>query len=181
LSEICNSADCPKFDALEDDEFLQTLVLDSDTQRSVLYFKVLQVLRIFSDSLLSSSNCLDVLIDNCWGSSKQSDRLKMSHLVSSETAAVLRRNWDVVKTRHSAATKHLLARIARTTEEVKSLRDGVRSFLKVLANDKLTDGQLFNAQSVAEAQKNRQLSKYLVVFTVVTLLYLPPTFVAVSA
>lgn len=34
--------------------------------------------------------------------------------------------------------------------------------------------------SLVEAQKSRQLNKYLTVFTVVTIIFLPPTFVAVS-
>lgn len=42
------------------------------------------------------------------------------------------------------------------------------------------ENQLFSVQSVTEAQKSRTLNKYLFVFTVFTIFFLPPTFVVVS-
>ncbi|PVH71384.1 hypothetical protein DL98DRAFT_371537, partial [Cadophora sp. DSE1049] len=49
------------------------------------------------------------------------------------------------------------------TEEVKSLRDG-----------------LFNATAVREASRRSTLNHYILVFTVVTIVYLPLSFTAVS-
>jgi hypothetical protein len=41
--------------------------------------------------------------------------------------------------------------------------------------------QLFNAQSVRESSRSTQINQYLLVFTIVTIIYLPPTFVSVCS
>ncbi len=41
--------------------------------------------------------------------------------------------------------------------------------------------QLFTATAVSEATKSKQLNHYIIVFTVVTIFYLPLSFVAVSS
>lgn len=52
----------------------------------------------------------------------------------------------------------------------------------ILANHLVADylpSKLFNAVSVREAVKSTQISQYLLVFTVVTIIFLPPSFIAV--
>ncbi|XXG93950.1 hypothetical protein Hte_000200 [Hypoxylon texense] len=78
-----------------------------------------------------------------------------------DTEKILRHNWESVSKRQRDASDRILKKLERTSNEVKSLQSG-----------------LFNVQSILEARKTRVLNKYLLVFTVVTILFLPPTFVA---
>lgn len=55
----------------------------------------------------------------------------------------------------------LLERIDRKTEEIKTLRDG-----------------LFNSTSVREATRATEMNRYVIVFTVVTVIYTPPSFIS---
>jgi len=40
-------------------------------------------------------------------------------------------------------------------------------------------GQLFNATSLREASRSTTMNRYIIVFTIVTVLYLPPSLIAV--
>ncbi|KAK5998073.1 hypothetical protein PT974_00445 [Cladobotryum mycophilum] len=144
------------------DEFRKRLMFDTnELERSELYFTVLQILRIFSESIRAAPDYLTTLsthvrspvLNDCWFE-KDSPRTPDVH-------RVLNYNWQIVLSKQESAAKRLLERIERKTDEVKSLRDG-----------------LFNAQSVQEAIKGRHLNKYLFVFTVVSVIFLPPSFVA---
>ncbi|KAK4150573.1 hypothetical protein C8A00DRAFT_17932 [Chaetomidium leptoderma] len=74
---------------------------------------------------------------------------------------VFRQNWEIVLSHHQKLADGLLGRIAKKQEEVNSLREG-----------------LFTATAVSEATKSKQLNHYILVFTVVTIFYLPLSFVA---
>ncbi|KAI1157674.1 hypothetical protein F5B18DRAFT_644050 [Nemania serpens] len=74
----------------------------------------------------------------------------------------LKHNWSIVNQRQRDSSSRILAKLARTSNETKS------------------EKAPFNVRSITEARKSRILNKYLTVFTVVTILFLPPTFVAVS-
>ncbi|KAK6840133.1 hypothetical protein PG987_005999 [Apiospora arundinis] len=76
-------------------------------------------------------------------------------------ADVIRHNWEVVFRDLKRFEDDLLGRIERKTQEVKSLRDG-----------------LFSATSVKEATKSTQINECILVFTVMTITYLPLGFVA---
>ncbi|KAI1111695.1 hypothetical protein F5Y14DRAFT_304098 [Nemania sp. NC0429] len=144
-------------DVLEDNDRLRNLVLGNSADASVLYFKVLQILNNFSDMVGAASSSLETT------SNEAGARLAFKDPVPAAggTKIILEHNWGVVRQRQRDASDRILAKLARTSNEVKSLQSG-----------------LFNVQSITEARKSRILNKYLTVFTVVTILFLPPTFVA---
>ncbi|KAK8102940.1 hypothetical protein PG984_016086 [Apiospora sp. TS-2023a] len=76
-------------------------------------------------------------------------------------ANVISHNWGIVFLAYQKYEKDLQDRIERKTQEVKSLRDG-----------------LFSATSVREATKGTSINEYILVFTVMTIVYLPLGFVA---
>ncbi|KAK6856419.1 hypothetical protein PG995_006606 [Apiospora arundinis] len=76
-------------------------------------------------------------------------------------ADVIHDNWQVVSRTVKTYEDDLLGRIESKSQEVKSLRDG-----------------LFSATSVKEATKSTQINEYILVFTVMTIMYLPLGFVA---
>lgn len=96
---------------------------DPDLSNTKLYFKVLQVLKIFSDILGAANSELNefsshVPVDRHRNSSHLKDNLD-------EMMLVIDHNWDVVKSYYEEESRQLLSRIARLEEELKSLRDGV--------------------------------------------------------
>jgi hypothetical protein len=149
-------------------------------QRSKFYFSTLQLLRIFSgmisaatedlENLAKSSridlNCIDE-IDN---------HKPTSEFIRAREAA--KRNWDAVISHQKKIGSALLDRISKKTVDIESLRDGVSPHAQVPLEKRprANKTQLLNAQSVREAIKATQFSRYLLVFTIVTIIYLPPTF-----
>ncbi|KAK4169694.1 cora-like Mg2+ transporter protein-domain-containing protein [Cladorrhinum sp. PSN259] len=136
----------------------QKLMYDNfQLSRSEFYFSLLQLLRQFSDWI--DETAVDVA------------RLREQSLRCLEGAyeaqtwdqevAFIRHNWDTVFEQHKLRSQELKDRVSRKIQTTESLRDG-----------------LFNAQSVREAVRGTQINQFLLVFTVVTILYLPPTFVA---
>ncbi|KAK4449748.1 hypothetical protein QBC34DRAFT_379809 [Podospora aff. communis PSN243] len=75
--------------------------------------------------------------------------------------AVFKQNWDSVKTYQERLGKSLLARIARKQEEVKNLKEG-----------------MFNSTTVNEAKNSTKQNHYILIFTVVTIIYLPLSFIS---
>ncbi|ETS87834.1 hypothetical protein PFICI_01662 [Pestalotiopsis fici W106-1] len=69
--------------------------------------------------------------------------------------------WKRILAPLKDAEKGLLSRIDKKTEDIKTLRDG-----------------LFNSTSVREATRSTQMNRYVIVFTIVTVLYTPPSFVS---
>ncbi|KAI1424437.1 hypothetical protein F5Y12DRAFT_444023 [Xylaria sp. FL1777] len=59
------------------------------------------------------------------------------------------------------AEERLLQRIDTKTEDIKTLRDG-----------------LFNSTAVREATRSTEMNRYIIVFTVVTVIYAPPSFIS---
>ncbi|KAI0479925.1 hypothetical protein F4859DRAFT_453943 [Xylaria cf. heliscus] len=150
-----------KLDVLDDDKHLRNVVLGNSADASVLYFKVLQILNNFSDIVRAAPSYLDRLSNNVRNSGRIDYWFEESYPHTENTQNILKHNWKMVKERQRDASNRILSKLERTTNEVKSLQSG-----------------LFNVQSITEARKSRVLNKYLMVFTIVTILFLPPTFVA---
>ncbi|RWA05198.1 hypothetical protein EKO27_g9912 [Xylaria grammica] len=131
-------------------------MFDDNFERSRLYFTVLQILRIFGDCIRTVSDDLRDLDGLFLGDPD----FPMRHMRQGELHA-LRSNWESVRDAHRKAEQGLLGRILYKTEEVKSLRDG-----------------LFNATSLREANRSTVMGRYVLIFTVVTILYLPPSFIS---
>ncbi|KAH7028767.1 cora-like Mg2+ transporter protein-domain-containing protein [Microdochium trichocladiopsis] len=141
---------------------LRRLVLKTKSDASVLYFKVLQLLGIFSDAVSEVEGALEALERACRNPEVfLGNAFHKTYPHTTATMRVLDQNWSVAKALHKDLAGRVQERLDRSKHEVLGLRDG-----------------LFNVQSVVEAQKSFELNKYLFVFTVVTIVYLPPTFVA---
>ncbi|KAI1177425.1 hypothetical protein F4777DRAFT_204788 [Nemania sp. FL0916] len=132
-------------------------------QRSKSYVTSLQVLRIFDECVRTVSYDFRVL-GRLFIQTRQFPMLHMQP----EAIRILESNWRWVETFQKQAEESILGRIAQKTEEVKSLRDG-----------------LFNATSLREANLSSReasratsMGRYVLVFTVVTILYLPPSFIS---
>ncbi|KAL7811316.1 hypothetical protein V8C26DRAFT_422420 [Trichoderma gracile] len=140
---------------------LRELVLDTNPTDLVLYFKVLQMLGRIEDIIQADTARLDSLSVNVQNPVRIDHWWQKTYKDNEDTQRILEYNWDLVRKRQQRATDRLCGMIKQTKEEVKGLMDG-----------------LYNVQSVTEAQKTRILSKYLMVFTIVTVIFLPPTFAA---
>ncbi|KAI0107887.1 hypothetical protein GGR51DRAFT_559222 [Nemania sp. FL0031] len=150
-----------KFDVLDDDDRLRNLVLGNRSDAAVLYFKVIQILNNFSDTVRAAPSYLDTLSHNVRNLHSFDYWFEESYPHTGAVRHILEHNWKIVRDRQRDASDRILAKLERTSNEVKSLQSGV-----------------FNVQSITEARKSRVLNKYLLVFTIVTILFLPPTFVA---
>ncbi|KAI2606607.1 hypothetical protein GGR54DRAFT_620502 [Hypoxylon sp. NC1633] len=150
-------------------ERLREIMLDKpDLRLSEFYFAVLQILRIASDWIKESMKHLRRLVDNMeikyYSPNRARDGRPTFLSNSSEKQALeiqmFRQNWGSVLSRQQDIGRELLDRISKKQEEIQSLRDS-----------------LFSATSVSESTKSSQLNHYILVFTVVTIFYLPLSFV----
>ncbi|KAN0102633.1 hypothetical protein V8E51_010946 [Hyaloscypha variabilis] len=145
----------------------EEMMFDNDPfPRSDLYFTVLQLLRISADWISESLKDLESLAEAsqimCEIFTKSPDKRRgRQDPVTVSVRTVLEQNWKNVISHQKSLAKPLLERIEKKTEEVKSLRDG-----------------LFNATAVREASRASKLNHYILVFTVMTILYLPLSFTA---
>ncbi|KAI0452420.1 hypothetical protein F5B21DRAFT_336069 [Xylaria acuta] len=145
------------------DEEINKWMFDDDFGRSRLYLTILQILRFFDGRISTVSNDLGWLDDLFL---KRPD-FPISKMKQDELQ-VLRSNWELVRETQRKAEKSLLNRILYKIDEVKTLQGG-----------------LFNASSLREAEESTKMAKessimgrYVLIFTVVTVLYLPPTFIS---
>lgn len=167
---------------LNDPRILKDLVLKPKSDSSVEYFKVLQMLGLFSNLIREAETSLETLIPHVRNPVPTMDYWnEKSYPHRADTEAVLTFNWNVVRKQQKEASALILAKLERTKNEVNTLRDGVSHSMDTYLSDRQTYyNQLFNVQSITEAQKSLKLNQYLLVFTLVTIFYLPPSLVAVS-
>ncbi|KAK5096438.1 hypothetical protein LTS08_007694 [Lithohypha guttulata] len=141
---------------IADDDYMTQIMFDhQDMQRSRYYFRVLQFLRIMDESVVEMRLYLED-----WGASL---RLSLREILnrldgycsSSELDSIFEQ-WEVMKSEWEEGMDQVRQRIARKQTEVQSLRDG-----------------LFTATSVREALQARHTNQNIMIFTVVTIIYLP--------
>ncbi|KAI0008224.1 hypothetical protein F4779DRAFT_642002 [Xylariaceae sp. FL0662B] len=155
---------------IKNDEKVKKMMFDKSFERSRLYFRLLQTLHLFTDNIKRTRESIVHLSRSFQGSAEPSISLiKKSHkhkaIQSHLTTEVrtLETNWEIVINFHDEAEKILLERIATKTEEIKTFQDG-----------------LFNATALREAMEGMLLNRAIYVFTIVTVLYTPVGFLAVS-
>ncbi|KAK8875056.1 hypothetical protein PGQ11_005570 [Apiospora arundinis] len=125
---------------------------NSRFEQSETYFFVIELLRIATDWVTEATVDLDALrVRVCGG-------VKWKHKDASE---LIETRWEEVLGVADKYKDSLLKRIEKKREEVYSLREA-----------------LFNATSVREATKGTHINEYILVFTVMTVLYLPLGFMA---
>ncbi|KAI0444365.1 hypothetical protein F4803DRAFT_549171 [Xylaria telfairii] len=163
-----------KLDNILSKEDRRKLMVDDDgLELSDFYFSILQLLRMAAEWIQKSVDDLSTVVNDIerWNFSVRVDMPrdmfeKLTFLPETGDAKkamieVFRENWESVISHQKRLATTLLGRIAKKQEEVKSLRDG-----------------LFNATSVSEVTKSSQLNHYILVFTVVTVFYLPLSFIS---
>ncbi|KAF7159480.1 hypothetical protein CNMCM5623_004818 [Aspergillus felis] len=111
------------------------------------YFTVLQTLRICRAWIYEFNTGLDEM----W------ERMNRYRSADSESPSS---RWDALKRQREETTEELLEQIGRIEQEFKSLQDG-----------------LMNITSIVESTKSSTMNRYILVFTVATIIYLPMSFV----
>ncbi|KAI1204290.1 uncharacterized protein F4807DRAFT_472322 [Annulohypoxylon truncatum] len=156
-----------KIDDLFDPKRDGAAMFDSSFERSKLYFTVLQTLRIFTEWIQESERELQQLKRD-FDINVQSNTARRSSIASSHGTAPpamfvkeIDEAWEELMTLHNSSSKSLLDRIEKKEVEIKSFRDG-----------------LFSATSVREASRATALNQYILVFTIVTIFYLPLSYVS---
>ncbi|KAK0652612.1 hypothetical protein B0T16DRAFT_443797 [Cercophora newfieldiana] len=149
----------------------EIMVDGSDLRLSEFYLAVLQILRIAADWIQESMDDLRWMVDDMqrlyFSPNTHADSYAtflpsgLEAKKQDASIAIFKQNWDSVKSHQQRLGKALLTRISRKQEEVESLKDG-----------------MFNATTVNEAKKSTQLNHYILVFTVVTIIYLPLSFIS---
>ncbi|KAK1830202.1 hypothetical protein QBC39DRAFT_354430 [Podospora conica] len=140
---------------------------NSELRLSEFYFTLLQTLRIASEWINEATYDLKQMVEYIERSFFSPNSTSIASFLSGTAEmqqaqiTINRQNWESVLVHQRRAAARLLDRIAKKQEEVKSLRDG-----------------LFSATSINEAARSTQLSNYILVFTIVTIFYLPLSFVA---
>ncbi|KAK3333034.1 hypothetical protein B0T19DRAFT_416990 [Cercophora scortea] len=141
-------------DSLDDVKW-NSFMFDDSFQRSRMYFTVLETLRISGD-----------WVDEVPKTSKRlrqqwNDNVEPTKIFDEADWRALDKGWDAVERMITDRAMLLRDRINGKTEEVKSLRDG-----------------LFNATSLREASKGIELNRAVYVFTVITVIFTPISFMA---
>lgn len=116
---------CPKVDVLKNNNRLNKLVLQTKSDISVLYFKVLHTLGLLIDSVRAAPQSLDSLAVHFQMMFVTQDILGYRQLHAQETERLIAYNWNIVVKRQNDAAEKVLAKLERTRSEVKSLQDGV--------------------------------------------------------
>ncbi|KAI0490247.1 hypothetical protein F4859DRAFT_1999 [Xylaria cf. heliscus] len=160
-----------------DPEEIKRWMFDDGFERSKLYVTILQILRIFSECISTTSDDLGLLD----GLFMKDNDFPMRNMRPDELRK-MRSNWQSVKEFQKQAEESLLGRIMQKTEEVKSLRDGLfnaTSLREANLSSRLAEqSSRQTEQSLIEAQRSALMGRYVLVFTVVTILYLPPSFIS---
>ncbi|KAN0117066.1 hypothetical protein V8E51_003043 [Hyaloscypha variabilis] len=134
-------------------------MFDESFGRSKLYFTTLQMLRVFSDVISETRRELQYLSVHHYN---KEIYYQLSEFWDAKTDVKgLIASWGRILSLQEAAEKKLLDQIASKTVEIESLRDG-----------------LFNATSVREASRSISMNRAVILFTIVTVTYLPASFIA---
>ncbi|KAK4199323.1 hypothetical protein QBC40DRAFT_176707 [Triangularia verruculosa] len=128
------------------------------------------ILRIAADWMQESMDDLGGIVsdmERLYFSSKGDNMEFATFLPSTPDARdsameTFRQNWEVVISHQQKIGTALISRINKKQEELKSFSD-----------------TLFNAASIQEATRATQLNHYILVFTIITIFYLPLSFVTV--
>ncbi|KAK3682827.1 hypothetical protein B0T22DRAFT_295141 [Podospora appendiculata] len=162
LDDLDQSVDIHLEDFFIRENRLKLMYDDATLGRSENYFLILQLLRIFAnwvqDTLEGFKELESICIRTISDEAAFRDRWRKPKTAG---MVIIKANWKAVRLHQDLCGSRLLNRISRKTEEMTSLRDG-----------------LFNAQSVKETTKGTQMNQYLMVFTIATILYLPPSFIS---
>ncbi|KAK5945559.1 hypothetical protein PMZ80_002764 [Knufia obscura] len=143
---------------ISDDNLMSRIMFDqAGLEKSKFYFKVLQLLRIMHDSVEDTKQRVAE-----WPLEWQHQfrRSLVGRFCSESDLEALNTRWRQIEASCLLELNRIQNRIERKHAEIESLRDG-----------------LFNATSVREALQAGHTNQNIMVFTVVTIVYLPLPFV----
>jgi hypothetical protein len=106
-------------------------MFDNAFKRSRLYFQTLQLLRVFSDSILDTGRDIHMLDSMFLDPETARDMFRMpqnapfGRSALSQELADLKKNWEFVTKFHSEAEVRLVQRVHAKIAEIQGIRDGV--------------------------------------------------------
>ncbi|KAK7754727.1 hypothetical protein SLS62_003285 [Diatrype stigma] len=160
LDELDNSVRV-KMEEIMDKNTKDSMMFDASFKRSRFYFEVIQLLRIFSDMIRETGRDLQTMVADPHMANHLSWYDDHNDASRENSKRLLRANWDLVEMHQRAAEHRLLDRITQRSGDIQSLRDG-----------------LFNATALLEASRSTAMARYVFAFTIVTVVFLPPSFIA---
>lgn len=99
---------------------------DEQLSQSETYFSILQLLRVFSQTITQGERDLQSLANTCCGSLKIDVQDSPEGAEEKEAIKIIMENWKMIMSSHGTHARQLRETINQKTEEFKSLRDGVR-------------------------------------------------------
>jgi hypothetical protein len=163
-------------------------LFDDSFNMSARYLAILQLLRIFTVWIAETDGDFDTLCSRllsliCFVLESRDP------LGTLKTRNLIRKNFEILAGEKKRLVGQLLERVKSKVSEIESLRDGVSRPGYFLFTLNLTMCvQIFNATNLREAAMSRQqavksseMNSYLFIFTVMTIFYLPLSFVTVSS
>ncbi|KAL2126472.1 hypothetical protein VTI74DRAFT_847 [Chaetomium olivicolor] len=152
--------------------------------KSRMYFQLLELLREMRRCIRDTRSDLEDLraksLEALQAESETLSHWGVDEKVMSESADRIRRNWDSLMEDFSSLEGQLLKLINTKEEDIRDLRDGVMKTRRPRSPwSRLTCGaiQLTNAHNLLEASRATSMNRYIIIFTVVTIFYLPLGFV----
>ncbi|KAK3682275.1 hypothetical protein B0T22DRAFT_280149 [Podospora appendiculata] len=137
-----------------DTELCESVMFDDSFRLSKVYFTTIQVLNLASDWIEKAVSDWESLAER-WVRETKADEI-----FDKEGLVLIAKSWSNVTANFKARADRHLDRIRHKREDVKALRDG-----------------LFNAKSLREATKGMALNRAIYVFTIVTVIFTPSSFI----
>ncbi|KAI1173790.1 hypothetical protein F4777DRAFT_421598 [Nemania sp. FL0916] len=151
-------------------EQIRKWMFDNNFERATLYVTILQVLRLFAECISTVSDDIRTLDDTFL----KSTTFPITRMRQDECRA-MESNWESVKEFQKQAERSLLGRISEKTEEVKGLRDVLFGATSLRAANNSSELAI---SGLNETKRSISMGRYVLVFTIVTILYLPPSFIS---
>ncbi|OTB07474.1 hypothetical protein M426DRAFT_8841 [Hypoxylon sp. CI-4A] len=160
LFEVDRGVQLKPEDILDEEQRKKLLLETKDLKQFDLYLKLLQLFRIATQWIHQSEEDIVRLSEN-WTSMKNNRAELMRHKAGwDRDESVISDNWKSLIDRHNSLIEGLIPEIERKTKAITNLQDA-----------------LSNATSVGEAIKSGELGRYIYIFTIATIVYLPISFV----
>lgn len=91
----------------------------------MLYFKVLKILGLLTDSVRDSVRRLDNISGKIWHELDTDAWFERTYVYAKESQQIVEYNWEVVKKQKNESAERILSKLDRSTNEVKSVMSGV--------------------------------------------------------
>ncbi|KAI0181034.1 hypothetical protein GGR52DRAFT_567283 [Hypoxylon sp. FL1284] len=138
------------------------LLFDRSFDKSWRYFQLLNILRVFSEwdrEYYADTQRLNNLFSASGPLKELAEEYEDLELLSS--LPTIERDWKDMMKKQYDIMERFKGQIKAKTDDIVGLRDA-----------------LFNASSLLEASKSTQMNRYVITFTIVTVAFLPPSYIA---